>query len=152
MSVEYSRTRMELCFMSYTLLRWRNDLIWILETNQKKAIQHVVPAICASSLRQRLQRGIELTWADLKKNFKGFMQPKLNVAEAFEKTMWVIHNQMPIKEASQVRKTLQPKINRKVTKSGALPRESKAKCNLQYASLKDAKLKAYTINLRSERA
>lgn len=79
-----ARSRMESLVVSYHTLLRRHGLSWILKSNQKVAVMHVLSAVKPTSLRNRLQSDLDFAHHDLKENFKGFLSHSLKVSDAFQ--------------------------------------------------------------------
>lgn len=84
MSIRSARSRMELLFMNYTAILRRNGLKWVLQSNQKLAVQHVLSAIKPQALRKRLESDLEFAHSEVRKDFKKFMAHALSISDAFE--------------------------------------------------------------------
>ena len=79
-----AESRMQSLFISYRSLLRQNGLLWVLESSQKIAVQHVLSAIRPKSLCARLSDDLEFSQHHLRKDFKGFMSHAIKLAAAFQ--------------------------------------------------------------------
>ncbi|PXF46452.1 hypothetical protein BWQ96_03777 [Gracilariopsis chorda] len=79
-----ARSRIESLFISYHTLLRRHGLSWVLHSNEKIAVQHVLSSIKPKSLRLRIQSDLQLAHHNLKKDFKEFMDHCLTISDAFQ--------------------------------------------------------------------
>lgn len=84
MSVKSADERIKLLFLSYTSVLRRHGLKWVLESNQKLSVQHVVSAVKPTPLRQRFEADLDFAYSHLRKDLKPFMSQALEVSKAFE--------------------------------------------------------------------
>ena len=84
MSDPSATSRMQGLFISYTTLLRKSGLSWVLKENQKVAVQHVLSAINPTTLRTRLSEDLEFSQYNLRKDFRGFMNHAIKLAEAFQ--------------------------------------------------------------------
>lgn len=84
MSDRNAKSRMRNLFVSYRTILRRHGIEWILEDNEKVAVKHVLSAIRPNTLRQRLESDLEFAYHSLKKDFTGFMDHAIKLAEAFQ--------------------------------------------------------------------
>lgn len=84
MSDSNAKSRMRNLFVSYRAILKRHGVAWLLEDNQKVAVDHVLSAIRPTSVKERLESDLEFAKYELKKNFQGFMKHAIRVAEAFQ--------------------------------------------------------------------
>ncbi len=66
-----------------TLLR-KHGLSWILSDSQKVSVYHVLSAIRPYTLQNRLRDDLDFSHHHLKKDFKGFTQHVIKLAEAYQ--------------------------------------------------------------------
>lgn len=84
MKEKSAKNRMEDLFSSYHTILARNGLKWIITDNQKIAVRHVLSAIRPTALKDRLQSDLSFSHHELLKNFSGFMNHAVRLAEAFQ--------------------------------------------------------------------
>ena len=85
MSVKSAHSRMKLLFMGYKSLLRQNGMGWVVDKNPKAAVRHIISVVKPAQLKTRLEQDIGFSKADLKSDFKGFMQHALELSVAFEK-------------------------------------------------------------------
>lgn len=78
--------RMQYLFSSYDTLLEESGLLWVLDSNQKVAIGHVLSVIKPEGLQFRLQDDLEFSKVALRKDFKGFMKHAIAVSKAWQMT------------------------------------------------------------------
>lgn len=78
------KSRMESLFARYVTLLRRNGLKWLLESNQKGAVSHVLSAVNPKSLSDCLTSDLAFANHELKEDFKNFMVHAIRLSEAFE--------------------------------------------------------------------
>lgn len=71
-------------FVDYTALVKRHGAPWILDTNDKVAVKHVLSAVRPISLRTRIKSDLEFTKHKLRKELKGVMAHAVRISKAFE--------------------------------------------------------------------
>lgn len=79
-----AKTRIQDLFASYNTILRNNGLLWIIEDNQKVAVSHVLSAVRPANLKERLESDLEFSHHPLRKDFKGFLQHAVRVAEAYQ--------------------------------------------------------------------
>lgn len=79
-----ARSRIQTLFVSFKSLLRRNRLSWIIKDNGRKAVYHVLSAICPEPLCARFESDIELCHCHLRKDFKGFMMLSIKLSKAFQ--------------------------------------------------------------------
>lgn len=71
-------------FVSYLSILERHGLAWLLERNQKVAVDHVLSAIRTVSLKTLLKSDLDFDQQSLQKAFTGFMRYAIKLAEKFQ--------------------------------------------------------------------
>lgn len=79
-----AKSRMESLFVSYHALLRRNGISWLLKTNQKVAVSHVLSAVRPKSLQDRLQSDLDFAYYDYRKDFRQFMEHAVRLSDAFQ--------------------------------------------------------------------
>lgn len=79
-----SHSRMISLFVDYKDLVKRQGSAWILDTNQKVAVKHVLFDDHLISLRNRISSYLDLTKHQLRKDFKGFIDHAVQISEELE--------------------------------------------------------------------
>lgn len=74
--------RLQYLFSSYDALLEEGGLLWVLNSNQKVAVGHVLSAIKPETLQLRLRDDLEFSKHSLRKDFRGFMKHAVALAKA----------------------------------------------------------------------
>lgn len=83
--VQDARARIQMLFIAYRALLKRNGISWVLDTNPKRAIRHVLATTKPQSLRQRLEEDLNGGYPELRKELPAFIEHALNASDAFDK-------------------------------------------------------------------
>lgn len=83
MSDRSAQLKVENLFISYGALFCRKLLRWIASSNQKLAIEHVLPAVEPSSIQSGLLSNLEFSHTDLKTDFNGVIKHCVNFPKRF---------------------------------------------------------------------
>lgn len=84
MSDSNATSRMESLFMAYHKLLRINGLAWVLKSNQKISVFHVLSAIKPLSLQNRIESDLEFAYYDCRKDFQKFMRHCIRLSESFQ--------------------------------------------------------------------
>ena len=80
MSDKNAKSRMQSLFVSYHAMLKRNGVAWILNSNQKVAVFHVLSAVRPKHLRNRLDADLKFSHSECRKDFKKFMTHAIRVS------------------------------------------------------------------------
>lgn len=82
MRTENSKILMHNLFINYAaLLRW-HGIKWVIDSNPKFVVQHIISAIKPAYFRPRHKSDLSFAQHSLRRNYTGFMQHALKVSEA----------------------------------------------------------------------
>lgn len=70
-------------FASYLNILINNDFQWMIDDNQKVAVQHVLSSVRPANLCKRLELNLSFWYHFLKQGFRGFFKYAVKLAEAF---------------------------------------------------------------------
>lgn len=77
-------SRIQNLFKQYMTILRRNGLPWIINDNQKVAVQHVLSQMRPTSLQNLLESDFNFSNYDLRKDCKGFMSYCVRLSEPFQ--------------------------------------------------------------------
>lgn len=84
MTDKNAKSRMEAFFMSYHKMLRMNGLAWLIKSNQRVSVYHVLSAIRPRTLQDRLDSDLQFAYHDCRKDFVKFMTHCIRVSEAFQ--------------------------------------------------------------------